>query len=201
MDSKSKLCAFCILWSTNGTCGANSEIWMIQTRQSLVTQWWTTVRSHYLVIWVFFLVQIRLVVNLLWQRISATVKREMKPLPSHQVFTTCDEALLPQPVGKAGAGQGLLLSVFINGPCRGEWRQDDLRNNDCDGVLSPSERASGTYIFMTCYLLEPARTYLFNDRAIWMLTKAELQHNYSAIITLTSPNIFHCNLHLHRGWV
>lgn len=89
--------------------------------------------------------------------------------------------MLPQPVGEAGAGQGLLLSVFINGPCRGERRQGDPRNDDGDGVLSPSESASGTYIFMTCYLLEPARTYLFNDRSVRMLTKADLQRsNYSA---------------------
>lgn len=56
MDSKSQLCSFCILYSTNGTCDANSEVWVIRIRGNLLlTKWWTTVRSHYLVIWLFSL--------------------------------------------------------------------------------------------------------------------------------------------------
>lgn len=168
----------------------------------LLTQWWTTVRSYYLVIWLFSL--FRLDWLLIWYdstflRLSAGKQNRCHRIKFSQLAT---KLLFPQPVKEAGAGQGLRLSVFINGPCRGEWRQGDLRNDDGDGVLSPSESASGTYIFMTCYLLEPARAYLFNNRPIRMLTKAEPQHNnYSAGVTLTSQNVFRCNLHLHRGWV
>lgn len=54
------------------------------------------------------------------------------------------------PTTVAGAGQGLWLSVFINGPCRAEWQQGDRGDDD---VLLLSMSASGTYIFMMpCHL-------------------------------------------------
>lgn len=55
--------------------------------------------------------------------------------------------MLPHPSRVAGAGQGLLLWLFINGPSAGEWQRGDRCDDD---VLSPSLSASGTYIFMIC---------------------------------------------------
>lgn len=165
----------------------------------LLTQWWTTVWSHYLVIWLFSLFRLDWLLicyESTFLRLSAGKWNRCHRIKFSQHATKLCSL---SPSGRQGRVKGSYCQCLLMGPSEG---RGDLRNDDGDGVLSPCESASGTYIFMTRYLLEAARAYLFNDRPIRMLTKAELQHNnYSAGITLTSHNIFHCNLHLHRGWV
>lgn len=120
MDSKSQLSSFCILCSTNGTCDANSEAWVIRTGQSVVDKVMNNSPVPLSCYLAFFLVQIRLVVNLLWQHISATVSREMKPLPSRCQFLQhatkpCSLSLS----GRQGQVKGSYCHCLLMGPAQG----------------------------------------------------------------------------------